>query len=147
MYSFSTAQFGLSDAGIHLLRNGYNFKTLTFEGVTAVEVKAGRDVKNWILVLVIGLALTTYGIADLLKIYQLYFGPAYHPLRITRLVVPVFPLMLGVYSIVISLRRNKVMIVIADGKKHYLSLREIDRANQLSDFLQALRSFHRVRTP
>ena len=48
--------------------------------------------------------------------------------------------MLGAYSIIIALRNTRVMIVRADDKSHYLSLRDLVKQKQLDAFLMHMQS-------
>jgi hypothetical protein len=142
---FFTAQFGLSPEGIHLLRNGYNHTTVVFKDITDIEVRSGMEMKNWIWVLIVGIVLAGYGLLDIAKVFNIFNDSSTTRIHIERIVVPLFPLLLGIYSIVIAFRKTKVMIVKTNDKSYYLSLREIIKSNQLNYFLDELGKLHRVR--
>jgi hypothetical protein len=145
LYSFSTTYFGLSSQGIHLLRNGYNYKTIGFEDITSMEIRNGWEMKNWLWVLLVGVLLAGYGIFDIFQIIGLLNNPTVHDIKIQRLLIPVFPLLLGVYSIVVALRTTRIMEVKCKDKTHYFSLRELIKSNQLSLFVDEMRKVRTIR--
>lgn len=134
LYKFETEEFGLSDVGIHYLRNRYNYKTINYEVIESIEIKKGNDLRNWLWVLFIGLALLSFVIYDLISIYLLLNSDSTYVIYIERLLIPLIPLLLGVYSIVISLRVTKVIVGQSRKGKIYLSLRKIITENQYEEF-------------
>jgi hypothetical protein len=51
LYKFEAEQFGVSDDSIHLLRNRFNYQTINFKEIDSVTIKTGKDLKNWVIVL------------------------------------------------------------------------------------------------
>ena len=58
-YYFESREFGVSDKGIHLLRSGFNYETIEFSQVDSLTIGRGKELNNWLAILVIGLALLT----------------------------------------------------------------------------------------
>lgn len=139
-YNFETDQFGLSKDSIHLLRNRYNFKTIDFDKIDSIEIKNGKDLKNWILVLLIGLGLLCFVFYDLIRIYE-YYQESYI-IYIERLLIPLFPFLLGVYSVIISFRKSQIMIVSHGNKKFYLSLRQLVKSNTFEQFNLTIKDYY-----
>jgi hypothetical protein len=53
-YYFKTTEFGLSDKGIHLLRSGFNYKTIDFIDIDELKIERGKVLHNWFVILLIG---------------------------------------------------------------------------------------------
>ena len=139
-YLYQTNQFGLSGQALFFLRSGFAYKTIPMDDIDSIELRDGKDLRNWLLVFLIGIALTAYAIFDCWNIYRILTDPQVHHVEIFRLIVPVIPLLLGCYSIVIALRKTKVLIVTGKKSRHYLSLREIIKQKQFKSFTDHLRT-------
>lgn len=140
LYNFETDQFGISRDSIHLLRNRYNFKTIDFDKIDSIEIKNGKDLKNWILVLLVGMGLLCFVFFDLIRLYEYYHES--HIIYIERLLIPVLPFSLGLYSVVISFRNSKVMIVTHGNNKYYFSLRQLMKSNTFGHFSSAIKDYY-----
>ena len=135
-YKFETEHFAVSDTGVHLLRSRFNYETIGFETIKAVDIKGGKELKNWRWVLFIGVALIAFVVFDLYQIYQLFISDGTFVIYVERLLIPLFPLLVGGYSIIISLRSTVVFTFKTDKKSYYLSLRELVKDNSLERFRQ-----------
>ena len=91
--------------------------------------------------MIIGIILTSYGLFDIFQIYQLFNNPTIHRVYIERMIIPFFPLVLGVYSIWISSRKSWVLLVKSKHVQH-LSLKEHVEKNTLNELSESLRSFY-----
>ncbi|MCY1633094.1 hypothetical protein [Marinifilum sp. D737] len=134
-YLFEAEKFGLSDKSIHLLRNRYNYKTIDLEDVDSIIIAKGKDLNNWAWVLFIGVMLLTFVAYDLLKILNIYGDENTHVIYLERLLIPLFPFVLGIYTVLISLRNSKVMRMYVGSKKYHFSLRRIIKANCYDEFI------------
>jgi hypothetical protein len=138
-YTFETASFGLSDEGVHLLRSGYNYKTLPYTHIRKAILKKGVAIKNWLVVLVLGLALLFFAVYQAAHLYHLFMDPEVHRVSIESIVLPVLPLALGNYCMYISLKRTTILKIKYHGGKAKLPLRElvnINEGEQLVAYLQ-----------
>ena len=89
-YLFETSEFGLSQEAFHLLRSRYNFKTYSVQEIDALTVENGKQINNWVLVLVILLiAFTAFYIV---KLFFFMTGESSHTIYIEQIVIPVLPL-------------------------------------------------------
>jgi hypothetical protein len=114
----------------------YEFMPLT--SIRSINIRKGKDLKNWWWVLIIGLALAGYGIFDILQIFGILNDEETHTIYVQRLVLPVIPLLLGLYSIYISMRNTQVMMVNTDKKKYRFSLRELVKKKEYNSFCKFL---------
>jgi len=141
-YLFQAEKFAISEGNLHLLRNGFNYETIPFDSVTSIEVRDGKDLKNWLWVLFVGGALTGYALWDVFHILFILNDPNTHRIYVERLVIPVIPMALGVYSIYIAIRNTRVMIVKSASKTWYLSLRELVKSQQFLEFTAYMKTNH-----
>jgi hypothetical protein len=138
-YTFETPAFGLSHTGLHLLRSGYNYKTIDYYDIQEASLKRAVAVKNWLLVLAIGIALITVAVFQAVHVYNLFTNPEVHPVYIESIILPLLPLILGNYCISVALKKTTVLLVIHSRGKLKLPLKGIiqtERADQLATFLQ-----------
>jgi hypothetical protein len=127
---------------MHLLRDRFNYETIPWNAIDNIEVHNGKDLKNWLWVLVVGAALSIYALWDIFQILYIFRDPNTHLIYVERLVIPVIPLSLGVYSIFIALRNTRVMKVKSATKFHYLSLRDIIKRRQFMEFVGYMEMSH-----
>jgi hypothetical protein len=139
LYKYETDQFGMSDKSIHLLRNRFNYKSIDFTDINSIKIQRGRDLKNWLWVLLVGCGLLSFVVYDVLHIFNIFSDSRTYVIYIERLLIPLFPLVLGVYSVVISLRKSMVMIVQSGTKNYYFSLRSLTKANEYNGFKIAIK--------
>jgi hypothetical protein len=141
-YTFQAEKFALTDDSLHLLRNGFNYETIPLHAIESIEIRDGKDLKNWLWVLFIGLALTIYALWDVFQILFILNDENTHHIYVERLLIPIIPFSLGVYSIFIALRNTRVMIVKASAKTYYLSLRHIVNNKQFIEFTGYLKQIY-----
>lgn len=56
--SFSTKDFTLGYHGIDIFKNGILHKHIDFREIKFIEIKKGRSVKNWLVVTILGVAIS-----------------------------------------------------------------------------------------
>jgi hypothetical protein len=135
VYTYEAEKFAVSEEGLHLLRNRFNYETISWNTIASLEVRDGKDLKNWLWVLFVGVVLTVYAIYDIYHILFIFNDPNVHRIYVERLVLPVIPLSLGVYSIFIALRNTRVMVIKGASKTYFLSLRYLIKSSQYSEFI------------
>ena len=138
-YIFETPDFGLSHTGLHLLRSGYNYKTINYYDIQEASLKRAVAVKNWLLVLAIGFALISVAVYQAVHVYNLFMNPEVYTVYIESIVLPVLPLLLGNYCIYIALKKTAVLQVSHSEGRIKLALKDIiqnEQADQLAAFLQ-----------
>lgn len=135
VYTYEAEKFAVSENGLHLLRNRFNYETILWNSIETVEVRNGKDLRNWLWVLFVGVALAGYAIYDIFYILFIFNDPTTHVIHAERLVLPVIPLSLGLYSIFIALRNTRVMVIKGTTKTYFLSLRYLIKSGQYSEFI------------
>ena len=129
---------GVSGTGIHLLRSRYNYKTIEFKSVSEIYSREGRQIKNWLLALIIGIALVLAGIYTVWNVLYNYFYSTRYNFYIEESVVPVLPLFVGIYCIVVELGKGLVREVLSDSGTLKLPLEKAHKKSGirgLTDFL------------
>ncbi len=139
-YNFYNDQFGLDEAGIHLLRSGYNYKSIRIDHIKSISIDRGRQVKNWLLLLVFGLFLTALGLYTFLKIiYEYFFADNFNHFYIQQFVFPVLPLLIGCFSIYQSLKMGWVITLNLEDTTMVLPLggqKDFQNISRLIQFIQ-----------
>ena len=136
-YNFETKYFGTSSEGIHLLRNGFNFKTYPFQEVSEVAIKQGKAVKNWMLLLVLGIGSLIASIYYFWRTY-LFFAEEGGVFYIEELIIPIVLLVFGLSCSYGALRKSLILEIHLAGKKDHFPIKEIEKKGDLkafSDFL------------
>lgn len=133
-YTFETARFGLSDDGLHLLRSGHNYKTLAYRDIRRATLKKGVAIKNWLLVLLLGIGLISFAVYQAAHLYHLFMDPNTHKVYIESILLPVLPLLLGNYCIYVSLKRTTILKVKYRGGRAKLPLDELVTNNEAVAF-------------
>jgi hypothetical protein len=135
-YIFETRRVAIAADGLHLLGGGYNYATIPFNTVLEIQVRKGKHLKLWWLVLLIAVAFIPFFMMDQLGLILTYANR--ESINYLHLLTPLFPLFLCIYGICIALRNTQVMIVRTTGKNYYCSLRYLVKENQLSAFVDHL---------
>jgi len=139
-YHFETSEFGISDTGIHYLRSRFNYKTVPYTEIHSVRIERGKDMNNWMIVLSLGIAAVAFGLYYLYRLYVFFFEISEsRTISLEQMIIPVIPLLVGGYCIY-GATRNSIVIRFTDGqgKRDKLSLRELQKNNQLEEFLPIL---------
>ena len=133
-YNFRTTEFGISDIGIHLLRSGFNYRTITFSEIDRLRIEKGKEIHNWWLVFILGAALIGYGVyLSIGMIKALIEGniSARQARMIFLLLIPVA----GGYFVYNSVQAGLVLrMYCSNGDKDMFPLREIIKDNKLEEF-------------
>jgi hypothetical protein len=142
-YLFQTDQFAVSEKGIHLLRNGYNYRAFAFPEIEQMEITRGKEMRNWILILFIGIVLTGFALSYTLFIFWVYQRPQ---ARIDyRLVaVPVIPYLLGIYSFFVAFRKGSILILKAGNFRDRFPLRQIEEQKKIGELTAFLQKMHAI---
>jgi hypothetical protein len=129
-YEYELTDFALSENGIHLLRNRYNYKTITFQDLERVRIKRGAEIKNSLLSFIIGVALFSFSVFKGISIYQDFTDPAVHRIYIESIILPLFPALIGLYLVYASIKRGPILQIEQGRARYKLRLKEIQKNNQ-----------------
>ncbi len=103
-YDIESKDFALSQQGIHLLRNRFNYKTITFYDIDKATFTRASDTKNIVLALIAGILLIVFAIYQTIGVFQDFHDPEVHRIYIESIVLPVLPLLVGLYCIYIAVK-------------------------------------------
>ncbi|UOQ73720.1 hypothetical protein [Hymenobacter cellulosilyticus] len=130
----------MDEHSIYFLRNRFRYASLPLREAT-LYVQRGADIRNWRLMLAFGLGLIGFGLWYAGLIVAFFRSDAGGRIYIEEIVVPVIPVLLGIFAVVMALRRGPVLRVQeASGASRTVSLRAVEkngRLTRLLDFLQA----------
>jgi hypothetical protein len=128
----STTDFALSENGIHLLRDGYNYKTIGWQRIDKATIKKGPEIKNPLLSLAAGLALVTFAGLKAISLYQDFADPAVHRIYIEAILLPLFPALIGVYFLYAYFKKGLILQVKEGRSVCRLRLHELEKQNGLA---------------
>ena len=138
-YLFETSEFGLLKDSFHLLRSRYNYKTYRKDEIATLTVENGKQINNWILVLLIGVLLIVFSIYYTISLYDLMTDET--PQRIYRkqFLVPLLPFFGGFYCLYVSLIAGPVInIHLNSGNTKKFPLSKVKKDNQLDKIIDIL---------
>ncbi|PZR39650.1 MAG: hypothetical protein DI538_06355 [Azospira oryzae] len=111
-YLFEAKAFAVSDKGIHLFRNKFNYETIPFEDVSRLTIGRGRGVNNWIILFIIGMGLLGFAIYYSVGMFGVINHGEVRVIYVEEIVVPVLPFLIGAYFIYASLK-NELMLTVS----------------------------------
>jgi hypothetical protein len=140
LYQFQLEDFALSDSGVHLLRNRFNFKTIEYEEIKSATIEKATEIRNASLILILGVSFVCFAFYQCRWITELFTNPQIYTISIEAIVLPVIPAFLGFYCIFIALKKGPVLKLEERNKKYKLRLRSVVKNNLLLEFEKYLRS-------
>lgn len=139
-YLFETNDFGISESGIHLLRSRFNYETIDFKDIRKLEITKDKELNNWWIILVIGIILISFGYKTVEAIVNYFMNPS-GVIYIETIVVPIIPLIFGVYCVYASLKIGIVLKFTTHKGKNYKyplsSISKEGKTEELKKFLEA----------
>ena len=133
LYQFQLEDFALSDSGVHLLRNGFNFKTISYNDVTMAYVDKTTEIKNAALVMILGAAMVCFAFYQSRWVIGLFTDPKVWRINMESILLPVIPAFLGIYCIYTAARKGPVLILEEGTRKYRLRLRAVVKTNVATD--------------
>jgi len=128
-YDIESKGFALSPEGVHLLRKRFNYKTIDFSDIHKANLTKAADTKNIALTAIAGVLLVTAGLDMAIGVYKDF--TAYH-FDAKSGVLPVLPLLLGLYCIYIAVKKVPLLIIDLKNEKHKLGLQDIIDAGRIT---------------
>lgn len=135
---FETSEFIFEKNTIRLRRNDFIYQELPLQSVSQITIRTGKRLKRWLVTLLLGAGLLAFVVFDVVRIAAILMNPEGFHMYIERLLIPFFPAVIGTYSVVIALRKTRVMIVSAEGKSYYLELHELIKKQEYDSFVKTL---------
>lgn len=139
-YYFETREFGVSDDGIHLLRSRFNDKTIEFGQVDSLTIEKGKELNNWIAILIFGLGLVSFSVYYSLRLFNIINNNDVNVIYIEQILVPLIPFMLGGYCLYSSTRNGTILRVkTIKEKADKFPLKELEKDNKIRQFQDFLK--------
>jgi|GEM_PF-3432531 len=129
-YDFISKDFALSAEGVHLLRNGFNHKTINFYDVEKATFKRAADTNNVWLTLIAGGLLILFALLQSLGVVMSFYGADFHIIHTSSIAVVALPFAAGIYCIYMVVKKVPLLLVEAGNKKYKLSLEDIIKKQQ-----------------
>ena len=134
-YLFETNEFGLSNDSFHLLRSGYNFKTYSNKDIGSLSIENGKQINNWILVLI------AFAIFYSVKLFHIMNDDQSRTIYVEQIVIPVLPFLVGMYCIYASFKKGPVIRVqLRNGRTIGFPLSKVKKDNQMDSLLDVLKN-------
>ncbi len=135
-YFFSNEYFGLSEAGLHLMRSGFNFETIGFEHIESVNIKKGKSINNWFLLLTFGVILLC---AAAFLALNVFINDSRHTIHIEEIVGMVMLSCIGSFVIWRSFKNEQIIEFKASNKKYKYATKDLKEAKRFDDIISFLK--------
>lgn len=148
-YVFETRQLGISEEGFHLLRNRFNYQTIEYTDAIQVTIQRGKEVNNWVLLLIFGVAVLSFSIYYTAALMVAWINHEINHIYVEEIVVPVLPALIGAYCIFAAFRKGTIIIIKTGSQTHRYPLRDLvdsKKLTELRNFLRAKVSHYRDET-
>ncbi len=122
-YDFEATDFALSIQGVHLLRSGFNYKTIEYVDIDRATIKRTREIKNVFFSMIFGFFLLAFAILQTLNVTNAFNNPNVHTIYIESIILPLFPGLLGIYLVYIANKKGLILIIETGRKSQKLRLR------------------------
>ncbi|HEX8529305.1 MAG TPA: hypothetical protein VF646_04760 [Cytophagales bacterium] len=147
-YHYEFENFGLSENGFHLLRGRYCYQQYGYKDISAFKLKYGKGVRNWRLVLGIGVLLLVGTFFFYLKVFDLALTNGVHlPARRggikgagLMLLAPLLPGVMGAMLVRQALKTCLVLEVQGKGFRKTCWLPDELRDEALREMMHFLRA-------
>lgn len=139
-YDFKTNDFALSNQGIHLLRSGFNYKTIEYEQIEKATIRWTTEIKNVFLSMLFSILLLAFAISQSFYLIKAFNDPNVHRIYIESIVLPVLPGLVGAYLLYVANKKGLVLIVEAWQRQQKLRMNDFlknGKAGEVSAYLKA----------
>jgi len=139
-YGFETPEFGLDENGLHRLRSRFVFETIPYPQMQQAEVKRGKSVQNWVLLLIVGVCCLAIAVFVAYRILDFLFDdtPTNLHIEVHEVAIPIFPAFIGVSAIWQALKETDILEIKTAGRRLVLPLDKLQPAVQLTELQQYL---------
>ena len=137
-YLFQDEYFGLSETGLHLLRNRFEYDSFTYDQINQVVLKKGKAIKNWLLLLIFGLSFFVFGLFMGKGVISFFQSDANGQIQILEVVSPLFLMLIGGYSTFKSLQIEEILSFKIESKDYNFSTKQFSKDNLLEPVIDHL---------
>ena len=139
-YQLFSDQFGINTQGIHLLRNRFNYESISFNEVYSSSIKRGKEFKNWKTMMFVGVLFFSFAIFHIFNLWIFFNSNVGGTFYIESFLIPFFPIVIGSTLIYLSFRNSIGLEINTVKKRYWLSLRKIEKEDQLNEFKKYIRT-------
>jgi hypothetical protein len=133
-YLFETPEFGITEAGIDLLRSKFKYGTISWEEVNAVKISYGKELRNWWIIFLIGIGLIILGGYLCFRTLDILTHKE-EPLKYIKMLQFPLILLIGGFFTFTSLRSGPLLHVnYANYKRLVFPIRNIAKNKSLDEF-------------
>ena len=137
-YDFEATDFALSTQGVHLLRSGFNYKTVQYTEIDKATIKRAREIKNVFLSMIFGTCLLVFAILQIMFVIGLFKNPNVHKIYIESIILPLLPGLFGIYLLYIANKKGLILIIETGSKIRKLRLSDFVKDNNTSKLINYL---------
>jgi hypothetical protein len=137
-YKFRDADFALSEEGLHLLRSGYNYRTISYRNIENVTFRNASAVRSPFWAVLIGLAFVGLSLLQSYRVFQQFQDPTVHQIYVEAIVVVILPSFIGVYLLYVALKKELLLIVTVGKTRRKLSVKGLRAKGKLAEMEQFL---------
>jgi hypothetical protein len=133
-YLFETPEFGVTEAGIDLLRSRFQYATITWSEINAIKISHGKELRYWWIILLIGIGLL--GLGGYLSFRTMdILANKEQPLIYVKMLQFVLIPLVGGFFVLTSLRSGPLLHVhYSNYKKLIFPIKEISKNKSLDEF-------------
>ncbi|MFK8009836.1 MAG: hypothetical protein AB8H03_26010 [Saprospiraceae bacterium] len=137
-YLFQEEYFGLSETGLYLLRNRFEYDSFSFNEINQVTLKKGKAIKNWLILLIFGLAFFVFGFFMGKGVIAFFQSDTKRKIDILEIISPFFFMLTGGYSIFKSLQIEEILSFEIKGKEYKFSTKQLSDEGLLEKVISHL---------
>lgn len=138
-YILESEQFALSADKVHLLRDRFNYKSYDHSEIQSLEIKKGKLINNWAIILIIALGLLSFAVYHGITLYNELSGRPFRSIYVEELVLPFMFTILGSGGLLVSLKKGTILMIhFNDGTKKRCAIHKEFKSDRLTQLTSRL---------
>lgn len=139
-YLFRDKYFAISEEGLHLLRNGFNFQTINMSDIESIRIGKGKSIKNWLVLLILGIGIIAGALYYGRNIWNFLITPeAPGNIYMEEIAAVFIGVFLGGYCVFLALKVEEVIEFITSKKSESFSTKSLKKEGIFDDMLSFLK--------
>lgn len=137
-YQFEDAFVAFSDEKVHLLRNRFEYDAIPFSKLESIILTKGRTIKNWLIILMIGIGLLSAGGYAAFNIYDFFTSSEGGRIFIEEIMVVFIVNIAGLYCTYIALAKETVLQINTRNQVENFSIKSFKKSGVFEDLMKFL---------